>query len=638
MPHPAIESILEDDELAADILDMAASGKGLEKARQFNIPDEIIERALNPRDQSVTFDDRPMTEAIVLEVGRPVLLVRQDTFETPASGVWRQRLSASRGRLEQILPSVGRIEISNHPDFEWAGTGWMVTEDVVVTNRHVALTFARRNGNSFAYIRGVLGEMSARVDFKEEHDVRDAREVVVSKVVFIEEPVDGAPDLALLRLESSTGELPAPVALQTGKPGQFIAAIGYPARDSRNDERAMEKIFGNIYNVKRLSPGEIKDYPPTADHFTHDCTTLGGNSGSVLVDLEMGNAVGLHFAGRFRQANFALKAATVERYLRKFRLTVAVPAAPPKPVPQIDDEALPIGTYADRLGYDEGFHGPGFKLRLPSMTRTLRKKIAPTTQARRPGILDYTHYSTVLHSDRNLAIYSVVNIDGTQLRRVPGSFSWLIDPRAAVDDQTDNELYKDNDLDRGHMVRRLDPVWGTEEEAKKANRDTFHYANSCPQVHAFNAGIWLKLEDYFLDNAGAELLRLTVFTGPIFKASDKEYRGVKIPREFWKVAVMVVGEGSARRFMAAGFRLSQADRLGPFEAFLLGEGRTEQVPIPEIERETSLRFPQIRAADTLGTTESAAPRVIRRLTDIILTLPARETRAKPKRKTARAAR
>ena len=32
-------------------------------------------------------------------------------------------------------------------------------------------------------------------------------------------------------------------------------------------------------------------------YFTHDCTTLGGNSGSVVLDLTTGEAVGLHFAG-----------------------------------------------------------------------------------------------------------------------------------------------------------------------------------------------------------------------------------------------------------------------------------------------------------------------------------------------------
>ena len=45
------------------------------------------------------------------------------------------------------------------------------------------------------------------------------------------------------------------------------------------------------------------------------------------------------------------------------------------------------------------------------------------------------------------------------------------------------EFYVPTVFDRGHMVRRLDPVWGTEGPARLANADTHHYTNSCPQVH-----------------------------------------------------------------------------------------------------------------------------------------------------------
>jgi endonuclease G len=630
MPHPAIDSILHDEELSADIVELAASRGGLAKARAFNIAAKTIERALDPKDKEITFDDRPMTEAIVLEVGRPVLLVRNDSFVPPESGVWRQRLTASQSRIESIIPSVGRIEVSNHPAFDWAGTGWMIADDVVVTNRHVAMEFARRQGRQFIFLKSFLGEMSARVDFKEEHDATGVHEVEISEIVFIEEPTNTAPDIAMLRLKNTGGQLPAPIELQTGKPGPFVAAIGYPARDSRNEDTVMDRIFGDIFNVKRLSPGEVKECAPSVHYFTHDCTTLGGNSGSVVFDLATGKAVGLHFAGRYRRANYAVKAATVEQYLKKLKVTVSVPSVvTPSPVAPGDEE-LPLSSYTDRKGYDDKFLGAKFRLKLPRMTKALGKRLAPTVQTARPGVLDYMHFSVVLHRERKLCIYAVVNIDGMQLRRIPGSFSWLIDPRADKAYQTDNALYVDNDIDRGHQVRRLDPVWGTEEEARKANRDTFHYANACPQVNRFNSGIWLRLEDYLLDSAGAENLRLTVFTGPVFKKTDKPYRDLPIPREFWKVAAMVAETDGKPQFVAAAFRLSQADRLAPFEAFLLGEGRTEQVPIVQIERETGLRFPEIRAFDTLGDAETAAPRVIRQLTDIVL-----PPKAESRRRTAR---
>jgi DNA/RNA endonuclease G (NUC1) len=61
---------------------------------------------------------------------------------------------------------------------------------------------------------------------------------------------------------------------------------------------------------------------------------------------------------------------------------------------------------------------------------------------------------------------------------------WKIDPRIPKAAQVDGpEFYVPTVFDRGHMVRRLDPVWGTEGPARLANADTHHYTNSCPQVH-----------------------------------------------------------------------------------------------------------------------------------------------------------
>ena len=42
--------------------------------------------------------------------------------------------------------------------------------------------------------------------------------------------------------------------------------------------------------------------------FRHDATTLGGNSGSVVVDLASGKAIGLHFGGIEGERNEAVQA------------------------------------------------------------------------------------------------------------------------------------------------------------------------------------------------------------------------------------------------------------------------------------------------------------------------------------------
>jgi hypothetical protein len=89
--------------------------------------------------------------------------------------------------------------------------------------------------------------------------------------------------------------------------GRQVYAVGYPAWDGRrNDPEHMQRIFTNVFNVKRLQPGEIIESLDTQSLFTHDCSTLGGNSGSCVVDLESHQVIGLHFGGRYLQANYAV--------------------------------------------------------------------------------------------------------------------------------------------------------------------------------------------------------------------------------------------------------------------------------------------------------------------------------------------
>jgi endonuclease G, mitochondrial len=64
--------------------------------------------------------------------------------------------------------------------------------------------------------------------------------------------------------------------------------------------------------VKRLQPGEIRGRMRTASFgklvnaATHDCSTLGGNSGSAVLDLSSGAVLALHFGGSYREQNYAV--------------------------------------------------------------------------------------------------------------------------------------------------------------------------------------------------------------------------------------------------------------------------------------------------------------------------------------------
>ncbi|WP_322410190.1 DNA/RNA non-specific endonuclease [Microbacterium invictum] len=215
--------------------------------------------------------------------------------------------------------------------------------------------------------------------------------------------------------------------------------------------------------------------------------------------------------------------------------------------------------------------------------------------------LDYPRFSVVLDAQRRLAAVTAVNIDGARLLDLPRTGEWRLDPRAPADEQTGPEVYARNDLDRGHLVRRRDPGWGTAAEAREATEATFFYTNAAPQAADFNQSkeLWLGLEDHVLAFAEASDQRISVFTAPIFGDDDPPYRGIQVPLRFYKIAAWV----GAEALEAAGFVLDQSElvdtRQGVVAVDRLGGFRTFQVPISDIAAATGLDFGPLVDADVL---------------------------------------
>jgi endonuclease G len=243
-------------------------------------------------------------------------------------------------------------------------------------------------------------------------------------------------------------------------------------------------------------------------------------------------------------------------------------------------------------GYDETF------LRLPD---AVPLPGSPAGSGRL--LLPYTHFSVVLDPAHKLAAATAVNIDGDSMLDVARSDDWHLDDRVPAEAQAGPEVYARNDLDRGHLVRRRDPVWGEPDVAARANSDTFAYTNAAPQAAEFNQSkeLWLGLEDYLLDAATANDRHLSVFTGVVFGGSDPLYRGVRIPLLFWKVAAWAQGG----RLATTAYLLDQSPQLDRIdlgaaeEAPPLGPYRTFQVPVDEIGRLTGLALGELANADRL---------------------------------------
>ena len=239
--------------------------------------------------------------------------------------------------------------------------------------------------------------------------------------------------------------------------------------------------------------------------------------------------------------------------------------------------------YASRGGYDAGFLVP-HAVPLPELPPELVPLAAVDLEATSEPryVLRYHHFSVVQNRARRLAFFTAANIDGnTSMRLKREKDRWFLDPRLPAEQQTGEDAYRDNPLDRGHLVRRLDPAWGaSREEAKRANDDTFHFTNCTPQHEDFNQNrtTWAGLEDYVLESADSRDLKVSVFTGPVFAEDGDEFAGVQLPRQFWKVVVMVKESGE---LSATGYLLSQEELVSGLErvteAFSYGAYRTYQV-------------------------------------------------------------
>jgi endonuclease G len=280
-------------------------------------------------------------------------------------------------------------------------------------------------------------------------------------------------------------------------------------------------------------------------------------------------------------------------------------------------------------GFDIRFMGEEYIINLPRLVGKT------ADEALNDGkVFHFTHFSLVMNKHRRFLIYGANNVDKDLLKDINRSDDWHFASCIGEDNQVGNELYRNNPWDRGHMVRRRDVCWGTFEEAKKANHDSFCWANIVLQHCEVNQGIWNQIEDWMLDHSDNLLKKITIFTGPIFTDNDRNYCGVnrelgcgiQIPAGFWKVMFFV---DSRQKLRSVAFIVKQDEfwfddqgrRFNPLESY--------QVPLNTISQITGIEFENaLYNTNSLffrpnGLTESESIRtpeqhLIRSVDDIIL--------------------
>ena len=253
-------------------------------------------------------------------------------------------------------------------------------------------------------------------------------------------------------------------------------------------------------------------------------------------------------------------------------------------------------TVNKRKGYDPGFiQAKGFKITLNGLLKNHKEKLTPliTPEKGNSKYLHYHHFSVAMHKERHMPLLTAVNIDGKHLKDFGrNNDKWSFDKRIPKESQVPLSVYKKNDLDLGHLVRRLDPVWG--EDAEAANYDTFHLTVCAPQHKDLNRKTWLNLEDYILKNTNIENLKVSVFTGTVFSDQDIPYNGVLLPLQFFKIAAVIKRDGTPS---VTGYLLSQqkeiedmADDRGLISDHGFAAYKTFQVPLSKIEALTGIHL------------------------------------------------
>lgn len=286
-------------------------------------------------------------EALVRLKDRPVLRVVDGKLPgVEGLGDWAARLPKhNREALVESVRRVGRINvIGADGKLVHIGTGSVVAQGLVMTNRHVIEAFADPLPGTGAkrdwLIRGRVSINFA--DSGEEPKCAFA----ITGVRFagfdrIGRSADPAKlDMAILTFDTSNDHGEQAPSHPAAAAGAFMTeapllVVGYPARPGeaagidpdtrRPSEEIWERfweLFGDQYGVKYASPGEVMAPPgrlggdPRGWAFSHDATTLGGNSGSPILGLADRGLRGLHFGGAPMRQNLAHCLASIGREMR----------------------------------------------------------------------------------------------------------------------------------------------------------------------------------------------------------------------------------------------------------------------------------------------------------------------------------
>src|SRR3954454_3944790 len=319
------------------------------------------------------------------------------------------------------------------------GTGFLVSSKLLLTNNHVL-----ENEDSALFS---VAQFNYEMDLdQKERPIKSFR--FKPNILFI---TDQKLDFTLVAIEeiSADGTKSSdfgflPLLPQKGKVllGEYVSIIQHPSGAPK---------------AVALRENKITDIIDDYIHYSTD--TQPGSSGSPVFN-DQWIVVGLHHAGvpdPNDNTKYISNEGTRISSILKFAMESNLSDEKKALIDRLVNNRESIDTKTEEwhefsTGYDTKFLGGNYEVPHPKFRSDLKQDIV--TQRDGDTVLNYTHFSIVMSKSRRLAYYTVVNIDGNKLVNIGRENKWNFDPRIEEKCQCGPELYDNNDIDKGHLVRR----------------------------------------------------------------------------------------------------------------------------------------------------------------------------------------
>lgn len=300
-------------------------GDDPELKKQFVIAQDAAAALKKDQRVALTPGQIQALHAFVHLLARPALRVVNGAI--PAIPQSWEKLKTAHDLVIHRIRGVGRIDNSAR---QHVGTGWFVAANLLLTNRHVA---GQLCGLDIHHDASWLDKLPAAVVATNAQWDKDPSKRAVWDPA--EEPGSASTtigtitkirayhpllDLALLDVTGIADSEDIVLRIRAVPPAALVRhdvyLAGYPGVNPPYgvSPEVAKLLFPGATpsGLKRVSPGQlvalVEDLPIAANkpRGSHDGSTLGGSSGSPVVDFDNHRVVAIHYQGAYGMANYAV--------------------------------------------------------------------------------------------------------------------------------------------------------------------------------------------------------------------------------------------------------------------------------------------------------------------------------------------